>query len=175
MPGGRPRLSEEEKLRRLAEKEGKKAADALWKASQAKKTAEATPKRGVGRPAKSLADRVADIRSGKVQVKNLYKDKDVFFRAVEFPRILTHALPSYIVQQLPLRSPTRLAVADDPDLPRYYLPGPDARQVEEFVASLGIEGTEEWLRANPKHRDVSFVNTLLERAKREKRKLSAKK
>ena len=172
MPGGRPRLTEEEKLRRLAEKEAKKAADALWKAQQEKKKAEAKPKRGVGRPAKSLAERVEDIRTGKVQVKNLYKDKDVFFRAVTFPKSLTHALPDYIVKNLSLRSPTRLAVAEDPDTPDYYRRVSEHRQREALVASLGIAGTEEWLRANPTHRDAPFVKSLLEG---EKRKVSAKK
>lgn len=176
MPGGRPKLSDEEKLRRLAEKEGAKLAKKAWKAQQKRKKAEMEaqkPKRGAGRPAKSLAERVEDIRTGKVQVKNLYKDKDVFYRAIQFPKALTHALPAHIVRVLSERSATRQAVASDPDVAK--LSDAPLHQAEELFVAMGrsIPRVEDWLKGITSTSLLYWdMKTLLER---EKRKVSAKK
>lgn len=113
MPGGRPRLSEEEKARRLAEKEAKKAETEAKKAEKAK--AKAPSGRGAGRPPKSLAERAEEVRTGKTKLKNLYKTPEAV-RAIIFAKTLTHALPAHIVSVLPERSATRQAVLADPDL-----------------------------------------------------------
>lgn len=113
MPRGRPRLSDEEKARRLAEMEAKKAEKEAKKAEKAK--AKAPSGRGAGRPPKSLAERAEEVRTGKTKLKNLYKTPEAL-RAITFTKTLTHALPAHIVAVLPERSATRQAVLADPDL-----------------------------------------------------------
>lgn len=116
MPRGRPRLSEEEKARRLAEKEAAKAEKAKAReAKTAAKKAKAPSGRGAGRPPKSLAEFVEEVRTGKREVKNLYGTPHVV-RAITFTKTLTHALPAHIVSVLPERSATRQAVLADPEL-----------------------------------------------------------
>ena len=121
MPRGRPRLSDEEKARRAAEKEAKKAEKEAKRreaasAKQAEKAkAKAPSGRGAGRPPKSLAERAEEVRTGKTKLKNLYRTPEAL-RAITFTKTLTHALPAHIVAVLPERSATRQAVLADPDL-----------------------------------------------------------
>ena len=176
MPGGRPKLSEEEKAKRAAAKEEATLAKAKAREdAKAAKAAKPKPKGRVGRPAKSLADRVADIRSGKVQVKNLYKEPEILFRAVQFPKSLTHALPTHIVKVLSERSPTRQAVAADP----YFTDEARRRRsAERIVDSLGgdLDAIFSWMGAKgTSHPDYFQVKKLYDTMDDERRKVSAKK
>jgi hypothetical protein len=114
MPRGRPRLSDEEKARRAAEKEAKKA-EKEAKRREAASAKQAPSGRGAGRPPKSLAERAEEVRTGKTKLKNLYRTPEAL-RAITFTKTLTHALPAHIVAVLPERSATRQAVLADPDL-----------------------------------------------------------
>ena len=175
MPGGRPKLSEEEKAKRAAAKEEATLAKAKAREdAKAAKAAKPKPTRQVGRPAKSLADRVADIRSGKVQVKNLYKEPEILFRAVQFPKSLTHALPTHIVKVLSERSPTRQAVAADP----YFTDeAREQRALETFLeARGGLSAAWDWVQARGYANPWYFtVKKLYDTMDDERRKVSTKK
>lgn len=166
MPGGRPKLSEEEKAKRAAAKEEATLAKAKAREDAKAAKAKAKPKGRVGRPPKSLADRVQEVRSGKVQVKNLYKEPEILFRAVQFPKSLTHALPKHIVSVLSERSPTRQAVAADPDVTDAAL---YRREAEALVESKGAD-LEMWMaRERTKYHLRPYIQAVLAE------KLSAKK
>jgi hypothetical protein len=113
MPGGRPKLTDEEKARRAAEKAAKPKGKPGRPKTEGPKPEPSG--RGAGRPPKSLAEKVSGLQSGTSKLKNYYKDPQ-FVASVRFTQGLTHILPAYIVSRLSATSATRQAVLADPDL-----------------------------------------------------------
>jgi hypothetical protein len=151
MPGGRPKLTDEEKARRAAEK----AAKPKGKPGRPKK--EKAPPKAVGRPVKTLREVKEELRTGAIDEWSVRQNTPALFKFYVAAREVTHALPKHVAAFTMRSEEDAMARADASPAALADL---KARRL--LPSSDQSTWLEAWLQAHPEA-DTSLVTALRRR------------
>jgi hypothetical protein len=151
MPGGRPKLTDEEKARRAAEK----AAKPKGKPGRPKK--EKAPPKAVGRPVKTLREVREELRTGATTGYQVRQNTPALFKMLDLVHDVTHALPKHIAAFTMRSEEDAMARADASPAALADLKA--RRMLPSYGQSTWLEA---WLQAHPEA-DTSLVTALRRR------------
>jgi len=154
MPGGRPKLTDEEKARRAAET----AAKPKGKPGRPKK--EKAPPKAVGRPVKTLREVKEELRTGATTGYQVRQNTPALFKMLDLVHDVTHALPKHIAAFTMRSEEDAMARADASPAELADL------KARRMLPSHGQRAwLEAWLQAHPEA-DTSLVTALRRRVER---------